>query len=229
MADKRVPHGAVAVTFDDGYKDIIRNALPIIEELEIPLTIFLISDCIGSYKMPWYDSLFFYFREEGRLNELYPFQENLKKLHNEERIKAIAGCIPKSKKDLMLNSEEVKALSRCRHIEIGAHTQTHPILIQMENSAAQGEIIGSKKDIESIVNRPVFGFSYPSGEYNEEIKKLVAASGFTYACRTGGRFNTPDADLYSLARIAVTNSPIFVFAAELCGVLPWLRRVFRAK
>lgn len=47
----------VAVTFDDGYRDNLLNALPILERYEIPATIFVVSGAIGATREFWWDAL----------------------------------------------------------------------------------------------------------------------------------------------------------------------------
>jgi peptidoglycan/xylan/chitin deacetylase (PgdA/CDA1 family) len=51
------PRPAVAVTFDDGYADNAREALPILTELGIPATFFLSSANLGSAREFWWDEL----------------------------------------------------------------------------------------------------------------------------------------------------------------------------
>ena len=41
------PRGAVAVTFDDGYKDLLEFALPVLREFKIPATFFVVSGGMG--------------------------------------------------------------------------------------------------------------------------------------------------------------------------------------
>ena len=41
------PRGAVAVTFDDGYKDLMEHALPVLREFRIPAAFFVVSGGIG--------------------------------------------------------------------------------------------------------------------------------------------------------------------------------------
>lgn len=48
---------AVAITFDDGYLDNLHYALPILEELEIPATIFVSTGTINQDKELWWDEL----------------------------------------------------------------------------------------------------------------------------------------------------------------------------
>src|SRR3990172_5351239 len=42
-----VPRGAVAVTFDDGYRDLLEHALPVLKEYRIPATVFVVTDGVG--------------------------------------------------------------------------------------------------------------------------------------------------------------------------------------
>ncbi len=41
------PRGAVAVTFDDGYKDLLEHALPVLKEFHIPAAFFIVSGGVG--------------------------------------------------------------------------------------------------------------------------------------------------------------------------------------
>jgi peptidoglycan/xylan/chitin deacetylase (PgdA/CDA1 family)/adenylate kinase len=42
--EKQLPQRAVALTFDDGFHDLVTTVLPIIERLQIPITLFLTTD-----------------------------------------------------------------------------------------------------------------------------------------------------------------------------------------
>ena len=48
---------AVAITFDDGYLDNLKYAVPILEEMEIPATIFISTGTIDQDKEFWWDEL----------------------------------------------------------------------------------------------------------------------------------------------------------------------------
>lgn len=50
-------HDAVAITFDDGYRDNLEVALPILEELDIPATIFISTGTMEQDRELWWDEL----------------------------------------------------------------------------------------------------------------------------------------------------------------------------
>jgi peptidoglycan/xylan/chitin deacetylase (PgdA/CDA1 family) len=51
----QLPERAAALTFDDGYVDILYHAKPVLEELHIPFTVFVVSGNLG--KEFWWDEL----------------------------------------------------------------------------------------------------------------------------------------------------------------------------
>lgn len=48
---------AVVVTFDDGYADNVIEALPILEELEVPASFFVATDLLGTVREFWWDEV----------------------------------------------------------------------------------------------------------------------------------------------------------------------------
>src|SRR6516225_3215860 len=59
LADVSVPtrRPKVVVTFDDGYRDNLTNALPIAESKGVPITVFVTSGILGNHKGLWWDRL----------------------------------------------------------------------------------------------------------------------------------------------------------------------------
>ncbi|HZL34725.1 MAG TPA: polysaccharide deacetylase family protein [Tepidisphaeraceae bacterium] len=63
----RVPHRAVAITFDDGYADVLHEARPLLERHDVPATAFLVSGAVGQSGEFWWDELERIFLQPGRL------------------------------------------------------------------------------------------------------------------------------------------------------------------
>jgi peptidoglycan/xylan/chitin deacetylase (PgdA/CDA1 family) len=55
--DHALPHGAVAVTFDDGYEDNLRCAAPLLEHARVPATVFVCTGPLGGDREFWWDEL----------------------------------------------------------------------------------------------------------------------------------------------------------------------------
>lgn len=57
LAQGRVPKRTAAITFDDGYADVVTNAWPILERFGCPATAFLTTGPIGRAEPFWWDEL----------------------------------------------------------------------------------------------------------------------------------------------------------------------------
>jgi peptidoglycan/xylan/chitin deacetylase (PgdA/CDA1 family) len=53
----RCPRGAVVVTFDDGYRDNLLAALPVLEAFDVPATVFCTAGVVGREEPFWWDRL----------------------------------------------------------------------------------------------------------------------------------------------------------------------------
>ena len=57
LTTKRVPHHAVAITFDDGYADNLWNAKSLLEKYDVSVTVFVTTGYVGQNREFWWDDL----------------------------------------------------------------------------------------------------------------------------------------------------------------------------
>lgn len=87
----------------------------------------------------------------------------------------------------VINASQIKEISN--NFEIGAHTVNHVYLNSISIEEARKEINQSKKELELIIGKPVFGFCFPGGKFKEVHLNLVSQAGYSYV-RTTKMFYT---------------------------------------
>ena len=65
----KVPHRAVAITFDDGYANNLYQAKPLLEKYQIPATVFVTTSYLKEPREFWWDELERIFLQPGKLPE----------------------------------------------------------------------------------------------------------------------------------------------------------------
>ena len=227
LQEGRAPRNALAITFDDGFRDNLTHAAPILKRLGLPATIFLVTGHIGTPHALWADRLALAFKSatvhqvelsDGRPLSLGTVSERLaalkdafihfRRVPDEDRVTSVEALIaalrpsPERPKRLMLSWDEVDAL-RGLGFSIGAHTVSHPILSRVTTEKAREEIFGSKLAIEKFTGDTARGFAFPNGrpdDYNETAIRLVREAGFTCAVTTQRGLNDIHTPVLELRR-----------------------------
>ncbi len=107
----------------------------------------------------------------------------------------MSGTVSAGKKEvshIRLDAEEVRTLYEGQ--EIAAHGQYHLCMAGMDTARCVNEILESRKGLESVFDRPITGFAYAFGAYDESVLLAAEASGISYArtTRSTGRFDVPE-------------------------------------
>ena len=124
--------------------------------------------------------------------------------------------------DLMLRSDQVRALADAG-VQIGAHTQSHPILARLTDDEALAEIVASKHLLEALTQRSVDAFAYPNGkpgsDYLPRDAALVRSAGFRSAVTTAAGAASAGTDVHELPRFTPWDRGRFKFGARLLSNL----------
>lgn len=226
-----LPARAACITFDDGYADNHDVALPILHRHRLPATFFIATGYLDGGRM-FNDSIVELVRRcplpalpldglglpfEGglplgdaiaRQKAAMVLIDALKYRPAEERHGlALAlqrrAAVDRLPDDLMMRAEQVRSLHRAG-MQIGAHTVTHPILAQLDETAARQEIVAGRAALEGVIGAPVSLFAYPNGrpdvDYSARSVQLVRELGFSAAVSTAWGRADAGTDRFQLPR-----------------------------
>jgi glycosyltransferase involved in cell wall biosynthesis/peptidoglycan/xylan/chitin deacetylase (PgdA/CDA1 family) len=121
-----------------------------------------------------------------------------------------------------LTTDEVLDLAESGLVEIGGHTDTHPVLSMLPPREQDEEIKKAKARLEEILDAPVTSFAYPYGQpadVGPQTPHLAKQAGFGCACAVDDALVTPSSDPFRLPRL-------FVEDMDGDGLEELLRRVF---
>jgi peptidoglycan/xylan/chitin deacetylase (PgdA/CDA1 family) len=105
-----------------------------------------------------------------------------------------------------MTTSELRDLAAVPGIEIGAHTQSHPRLADLPLALQEQEIVGSRRALEDVLDRPVSSFAYPFGrrsDYTDETADLVHQASFDLACSNERGLITAGTNRLQLPRLQV--------------------------
>ena len=207
-----------AIVFDDGYKDFLEYALPILKKYKCPSSMYIVTECVNKNIPPWTYILDYHFsnsnKSEIKLNqELLPrtlhintfnntnakllfakeFKLYLKQISNSKRVQLYQQAIEsfndvKISSDLMLNWHDLRQIKQ-EGVEIGSHSATHPLLAQLETeSEITQEIKGSGLIIQQQLGHFPRTISYPIGSYNNLVKKIAKESDYKLGLAVNQQF-----------------------------------------
>jgi peptidoglycan/xylan/chitin deacetylase (PgdA/CDA1 family) len=207
LADVSVPshRPRVVVTFDDGYRDNLTNALPIAESKGVPITVFVTSGILGNHHGLWWDRLGTLLRSRPphiREIDLPAGGRNVRLPLGSSGIRADLDSVRRHLLPLQvteieraldavseqwhvgsapppdagtLTPEELLQLAASDTVTIGAHTVDHVRLRDRQAREQQDTISGSKGELEQSIGRAVSHFAYPFGGRDDFDDRSVDA------------------------------------------------------
>lgn len=204
----------VSLTFDDGYRDNLENAYPILKAHDAPFAIYVATSYPDRVGELWWIALerviakcnFIGLRLDGEdlhlpstsLSEkhqawerIYWWLRNLSNVEQREFIRDLCARydvdLAAMCEELVMSWDEIHDLARDPLVTIGAHTVNHYALANLSEDEVRNEMINSAEIISSYTGEMPRHFSYPYGDPGSAGPrefKIARAAGFATAVTT---------------------------------------------
>lgn len=187
-----LPDRAAAITFDDGTRNLLTHAAPVLRDVGLPAAVFLATGPMGTDETLWPDRLWLAFaRTNAPEVDLTLFGlgtvslrcaadrgaacvavvGRMKDSPDEERMARVESLIATLEPDLdgdpgpfrMLSWEEAHALAGDANVTLHPHSVTHPILSRCSDEKVEWEVFESCATLERETGRTPSVFAYPNG------------------------------------------------------------------
>ena len=197
------------LTFDDGYRDQMVHAVPVLTRHEAPFTFYVTPGFAERKARLWWVELEEAVRKADTVEvkiggtslslptvtpdeKQAAFMRVYQRLRtcSEEELLEVVGHLAQAwgidqrqiVDDLCMDWDDIEALARNPLATIGAHTLTHPRLAHVSEAEMRTEIGASRSALEDRLGRPVVHLAYPVGDVGSAAsREFRAASDFGFA------------------------------------------------
>ena len=225
-----LPPRALAITFDDGYRDNLEIAAPELRLRAMPATFFLVPGLIDRAVTPWWERLAWGIRaarataisldgtdwplvtaadRASTAREVTRLLKASDRQTREARIDEIVAALDAGHEPnfgaLYVDWDGARRLGDMG-FELGSHSSWHAILGNETPEAQLADLTRSRQRLEAELDRPIRTLAYPNGTVHDYSAATVTAAveaGFTHACTTRIGRNTGATPPFELRRFVV--------------------------
>lgn len=211
--------GVAAVTFDDGYDGVFDHAWPLLRELRIPATAFVVADAPGRADGFWWDN-------PDVLHSYSPArrQDWLTALRGDSAmiVDSLAPAVRSRQPPLCKAADWEKIADAAKSgLQLGVHSATHRSLPMLDDLDLQREVVDSRDVIRSHTGVSPEFFAYPYGAWNDRVRQTVRAAGYRGAFTLEFGHRADSFDAWALPRLSIpARIRDAAFQAWTAGLVP---------
>ncbi len=234
--DKSVTRKVAAITFDDGYRDNLQYALPLLKSLNVPFALYVTTSFPDHTALIWWYALEEWLLQNRQGRTLAELDLEFSRLRTEvgspQAVRAFFAARHidplRFATTLALNWDELRILAKEPLVTIGAHTVNHFPLSLLPEADARTEITESKRRLEQELGVKISHFSYPFGNRQSAGARefrLAKEAGFRTATttRSGNIFPEHRESLMALPRLLADGETLRRLNARQNGLMTSLK------
>ncbi|MBI4122657.1 MAG: polysaccharide deacetylase family protein [Parcubacteria group bacterium] len=166
VGGRPLPERVASISFDDGLKDQYVNAFPILEELGIPATFFIIA-CTLKGELPEMRRIKWMFNH-------WPSQAFKRDMLAEMFRRCLGeGAQGTMAMEWFMSAEDIRELQKAG-MEIGSHSATHPPFDVSGLAEIKTELVESASEIGETTGRSPISFAWPfGGRFRPAVQELA--------------------------------------------------------
>jgi peptidoglycan/xylan/chitin deacetylase (PgdA/CDA1 family) len=254
LASGRPPPCATVITMDDGWRGVYTVGLPIIREMEIPVTVYVTTYYVEN-RMPVYTVTLSYLfwratpqlvhlprgigtfdleceaakAEEAAQNfgAALPPRDRLEFLKEVAAALGVSFCqIERQHLFEVMDEQQLRGLAAAG-VDIQLHSHRHQWPLY-DKDIVESEVAENRRFLERVVSYPLEHFCYPSGVYGLHQAEWLAELGVKSATTIDPGLNYSHTSRFALRRL-VDGGPVseIEFAAEMTGFMELVRLLRR--
>jgi len=223
----------IVITFDDGYANNFHLALPVLQKLGIPATIFLTTRYIEKQDLFPFDKIrllkYWGVKDISMTaylnNPIIQLDYQLSQIWHKHK-----HLLTEKQWEILrpLTIEEIKKMKSTGLIDFGAHTHSHCILKNESRDTRKKEINISVKKVKEITGQYGVSFSYPNGQIGDFSEEdILCVKKFCY-CAVSGIWGHNDhyTNLFKLRRYPIgLYHSLDIFKLEISGLKRYLCKI----
>jgi peptidoglycan/xylan/chitin deacetylase (PgdA/CDA1 family) len=213
-----------AITFDDAYTGVFDNALPVLRDLGITSTVFVVTDAATTGQPFWWDHP----AARGAMTSALRRQWLDILRGNRQAILAELPSrtpwnLPPSHQPAGWSAITAAARSG---VDLGVHSVTHRVLPRLNDAELVNELTTSRDMVARNTGQLPEFCAYPYGLWDGRVQQAVKAAGYRAALALDNTLVRTGADVWALPRINVPAAiGVSAFRAWTAGLRP--RRTLR--
>lgn len=211
-----LPPYPLVVTLDDGHRNNTALA-PLFRQYDLRPTVYLCSRVVGTARPYWWKT-----EAADRIGV-----ETLKRVPDAERRRLLAEAGDDPDRDAAqthaMTWDEVDRMADVA--DFGAHTRTHPILLQCDDRLCAEEIGLCRVELEDALGRSCDHFAFPNGDFGEREVEEIRNAGYRTARTIDPGWNHAKSDPLRLKAFPLSDdASVDWLTVQLTGIPAWLRK-----